>query len=500
MPVGGLGVIDGMSPASTDRVGVLRVPAGDPTLREAVADAEVAVRSVGPTGIGSLAPLLTATCDGRTALYPACPPERAADVAATLASGTLAEKPAAAVVSHDADARTLPRHALAGLDLGERRVLGGAGWRRPTNPDDHRAAGGFVGAEAGEVIDTATTLRGRGWGDWHHDEPVVEGWRMLHDDDRAPAVVVNAHGPLDAHLAESVPFEVLEGACDLARAVDANRVVVYCSAAAETATDRVRDAADAYPDPPAPVAVETGPDVYRAAEPTMALEAIEGNHRLEARLRSPGSLPTLVDRPALVHTARTLAHLAVAVRTGEAPATRLVSVTGDVAEPAIVELPAEGTLETALDAVDLANGFKAACVGGRFGGLTDSLDLAPTPERLADADLGTEGSVEVLGRERCVLCFVGRRTRFAAEANCGRCVPCREGAKQLVGRLRDVFDGEVDRDGIAELVRTMTGASLCAFGVQAGRPARTALTAFDEEVAAHADGRCPTGACSAEVP
>jgi NADH-quinone oxidoreductase subunit F len=69
-----------------------------------------------------------------------------------------------------------------------------------------------------------------------------------------------------------------------------------------------------------------------------------------------------------------------------------------------------------------------------------------------------------------------------------------------VGRLRDVFDGEVDRDGIAELVRTMTGASLCAFGVQAGRPARTALSAFDEEVAAHADGRCPTGACSAEVP
>lgn len=475
---------------------VLRIPAGNPELREAVADADVEVAGVGPTGVESLAPLVTATSDGRTAFHPACSPERAAAAAADLAEGAIDDGAAATVAAHDADAATMPRPALGGLDVGVRHVLGGAGWRRPADPDDHAAAGGFVAAESEAVLGAAESLRGRGWGDWRHDEPVVDDWRAMHEDARSPAVVANAHGnDSDRLLCESVPFEVLEGACHVASVVDASSVVVYVCTGAEAAAERVREAAEAYPDPPAPIAVETGPDVYRAAEPTMALEAIEGNHRLEARLRRPDSLPTLAGRPALIHTARTLAQLAVALRTDEPPTTRLVSVGGDVEAPATVELPTEDSLETALDAVELSDGFKAACVGGRFGGVTDSLAVAPEPAALADADLGTEGIVEVLGSQRCVLSFVGGRTQFAGDANCGRCVPCREGSKQLTTLLRDVYDGECDRDGIAELVRTMTDTSLCEFGVNAGRPARTALSAFGEEVAAHAEGRCPAGAC-----
>jgi hypothetical protein len=49
---------------------------------------------------------------------------------------------------------------------------------------------------------------------------------------------------------------------------------------------------------------------------------------------------------------------------------------------------------------------------------------------------------------------------------------------------------------MAELVRVMETSSICAFGVEAGRPARTALDAFESEFEAHADGRCPAGACA----
>jgi NADH-quinone oxidoreductase subunit F len=232
----------------------------------------------------------------------------------------------------------------------------------------------------------------------------------------------------------------------------------------------------------------------------MALEAIEGNHRLEARLRPPGPERVgLHGRPTLVHTPRTLAHLAVALRTGDLPGTRLVSVTGDVDAPATVELPETATLADALDAVDVSGEFKAACVGGRFGGLTADLDVGVEPAALSAADLGSEGVVDVLADDRCVVEFVGRRTRYAADENCGRCVPCREGTTQLAGLLRDVYDGTYAPDDVVELVRVMETSSICAFGVEAGRPARTAIDAFESEFEAHADGHCPAGSCPERV-
>lgn len=477
----------------TDHRVVVRVPADRDDVRTAASEGDANVVAVGRTGIPDLEPLVTVTIEGRTALYPNCPPDQAADIATDITDGTLDE--GAAVIEHDPDAASFPAAAVRGLDVGTRRVLGGCGWRRPASAADHEAEGGFVDGSPNDVLDAAETLRGRGWGDWRHDDRVADDWRRLRGDEHTAAVVINAHAAVDGLLLESAPLEVLEGAQLAAQVVGAEKVVVYVSEDDERAVTRTRKAADAYPDPVAPVDVVTGPSAYRAAEPTMVLEAIEGNHRLEARLRPPGSsAPTLHETPALVHTARTLAQLAVAVRTG-APPTRLVTVSGDVKSPATVELSESDRLVDALAAVTLVDGFKAACVGGRFGGLTPSLDVAADPDALADADLGTEGTVEVLGETRCVLEFVGKRTQFAAETNCGRCVPCREGSTQLTELLRDVYDGDYDAEGIEELTRVMNASSVCEFGVVAGRPARTTLDAFDAEVAAHADGRCPTGTC-----
>ncbi|MFB6309924.1 MAG: NADH-ubiquinone oxidoreductase-F iron-sulfur binding region domain-containing protein [Salinirussus sp.] len=482
-----------MAGSSTADSAVLRFPARATAIRTAVTDVPVEVRPVGPTGVARHDPFVTATRDGVTACFTNCSPERATNVAAKLADGTVPTESAADVVEHEGEGR--PDFELPGFSVGTRRVLAGAGWERPASPQDYRKAGGFDTVTSDDILGSAATLRGRGWGDWHQDEPIVEHWRTLHSKDRSPAIVVNAHGDLDAFLCESVPLKILEGACLAAQVTNASRIIVYLSTEATAAVEHTEAAGAAYPEPPAPITVETGPAVYRAGEPTMALEALEGNHRLEARLRTPGRLPMLAGQPALVHTARTLAHLATSVRAGEASTTRVVSIGGDVPAPATVELSTETPLSAALDAVENGEEFKAACVGGRFGGLTDTLDVRPTPDALSAADLGTEGSIELLGPDRCVLSFIGRRANFAAEANCGRCVPCREGSKQLVGLLRDVYDGDFEQEGISELVRTMHGASLCAFGVEAARPARTALEGFEWEVAAHADGRCPTGTC-----
>ena len=63
----------------------------------------------------------------------------------------------------------------------------------------------------------------------------------------------------------------------------------------------------------------TGPDMYMAAEPTMALEALDVFDRLEARLRppSPGE-HGLYGRPTVIHTPRTFAQVRRILRSPDA--------------------------------------------------------------------------------------------------------------------------------------------------------------------------------------
>ncbi len=486
-----------MQHTTADGVTVRIAGAGpDPDLLGAAPDGAV---ETGPTGVPALEPLVAVTRDGETALHARCSPAEMESIAAKPNDPTAGDPDA--VVEHAPDPATLPAtgSGLPGLDLGSRVVLGACGWRRPTATEDHEAAGGFLDPDPAAVLDAGADLLGRGWGDLCQDAPLAGVWETARDADGDAAVVLNAHGDAaDRLLLESAPFEALDGAAAVAGTVDADRIVVYASTADERTLATAREAAREYPDPPAPIDVVAGPAEYRAAEPTMAIEAIEGNHRLEARISPPGPESVgLFEAPTVVHTARTTAHLAAALRAddGDAGTTRTVTVTGDVEAPATVELAPGATVEDALAAVTVDGTFKAACVGGRFGGVTRDLDVGVDPGALADADLGTEGTVAVLADDRCVLEFVGRRTQFAADENCGRCVPCREGTVQLAELLRDVYDGDYDPAGIEELVGVMERTSVCEFGVAAGRPARTAIDAFESELLAHADGRCPADSC-----
>jgi NADH-quinone oxidoreductase subunit F len=462
----------------------------------------VEIWSTGPTGIDALEPLLTVSLDDRTAFYAACTPSQAEAVAEQLDEG-LPTADADAVLTHETGPGTLPIPELSPLDVGRRSVLGPCGWVRPTEPEDYRAAGGFCAVSAApDAISTAAqSVTGRGWGDAAADEPIGDTWDRVAEATEPPAVVVNAHGsPADGLLLESAPFLPLDGALAAARVVGADRIVVYLSVADERARDRITEARDALPSdeslPSVDVQIATGPDEYRAAEPTMALEAIEGSDRLEARLRPPGpECEGLFGRPTLVHTPRTLAQVVRAID-GDDP-TRVLTVRGDGA--ATIELPEGASLSAARNAVAFEGQVKAACVGGQFGGLTPDLDVAASPEALDAAGLGMEGVIDLLGEDECIVAYVGEKSRYGKAENCGRCVPCREGSKQLTNLLREVYDGEYRPNGIRELLRVVRSTSLCGFGPDMTRPVETALDHFEAEFHAHADGRCPAGACTADL-
>ncbi|QLG64107.1 NADH dehydrogenase FAD-containing subunit [Halorarum salinum] len=496
---------------------------GRRVLQTARTAAETAdVREVGSTGVRALEPLALVTIGGRTAYYPRPSAEQTRAFVERAESGDVGEDVGTWVVEHDPDVGTLPTPAEGPLGVGSRRVLGGCGW---TDLGDGAHATTEAATLAREDPDAALErlseagLLGRGRGDASRDAPLVEDLRTVRETSGDPVVVVNANesdrrNGTDRTLLGGSPATVLDGTLAVAAIVgaDPGDVVVYTNEDDDLVRSRSRRAAVAAVDalggttgagdPDAPQVV-AGPDEYIAGEFTMALEALEGNDRLEARLRPPGpARHGLYGRPTAVHTPRTLAQVREALLDPDAfdaddadPGTRLVTVTGDVETPATVELPTGSSLAAARDAVDSTGRFKMACVGGLFGGFTRTLDHPANALALENAGLGTGGVVELFDRDRCVVATAGERVRFASEENCGRCFPGREGSKQLLGLLREVYDGEYRDDMIRELTRVMDGSSLCDVGRSVGRCVGTALDGFETEFEAHAAGRCPSGAC-----
>ena len=489
------------------------------TAAEDAAEA-VDVVAVGPTGVDALAPLVLATQNGETAFLPGCTAERARAAVEALEDGSLPE--GEATVEHDPETTSLPTPPAkadesAALGVGSRRVLAGCGWRAPASVADYRAArDGDLAVESAAADPDATRervrdagLRGRGRGDGSTDVPISDAWTTAREADGEPVVVVNGneaddHARADRLLLESAPLAVLDSALSTAHAIDATDVVVYVNDAETLARRRVQEAADALADdrdPDVSIGVVAGPDEYTAGEMTMALEALEGNNRLEARRRPPGPAQYgLHGRPTVIHTPRTFAQIGRALATElggvpRDPGTRLFTLAGDVDARATIELPTDATLDDARGAVALDGGFKTACVGGRFGGLARDLDVPASAPGLRGARLGTNGVIELFGESTCTVALAGRRAKLAREENCGRCVPCREGSKQLVDLLRDVYDGEYQAGMLRELARTMRETSTCEFGEEASRPVTTAMETFEPEFRAHADGRCPSGTC-----
>lgn len=465
----------------------------------------VTVLRTGPTGISEYDPLVLATDAGRTAFFPTAETSRVRDLVTAMEDGELPTDGAAAVVDHDAERTTLPVPTDGPLAVGTRRVLGPCGWLDPLDPTAYQFHS--LDRDASAVADAG--LVGRGRCDAAADEPVADAWRRARETDGDPVVVVNANDADDRQRADRTllagsPMSVLDGVAAVTEYLGTTDAVIHV---AETDTElqaHLREAIDAAADelPVVPVVV-TGPDEYRTGEPTAALEAIEGADRIEPRLQPPTPAEYgLYGRPTVIHTPRTFARVRLALADPEgtdrdaASTTRLLTVTGDVAAPATIEVGADARLSTVRNAVELEGSFKMACVGGVFGGLTRTLDVAPTAAELTAAGLGTEGVVELLNDERCAVATAGERARFASEANSGRCVPGREGTVQLTELLRAVYRGSFDRAKIRELGRVMSRSSNCLLGAHAPRPVLTAMDEFESSFEAHADGRCPSGTCS----
>jgi NADH-quinone oxidoreductase subunit F len=92
---------------------------------------------------------------------------------------------------------------------------------------------------------------------------------------------------------------------------------------------------------------------------------------------------------------------------------------------------------------------------------------------------------------------------FLTEESCGKCVPCREGLRQMHRILTDLCQGrgrEGDIEELEALSEVAVSASLCALGTSAPNPFLSTLRYFRSEYEAHIrEKRCPALSCKALV-
>jgi NADH-quinone oxidoreductase subunit F len=194
------------------------------------------------------------------------------------------------------------------------------------------------------------------------------------------------------------------------------------------------------------------------------------------------------------------------IGTDKSKGTKIFSLVGKINNTGLVEVPMGTMLRDIIFKIGggIPNGkkFKAVQTGGPSGGCIPEklLDLPVDFDKLSEAGsmMGSGGMI-VMDEDNCMVEIARYFTDFLVEESCGKCVPCREGLRQLSRILNRICAGE-GKEGdiqlIEDLSATITDASICALGGTAANPVMSTIKHFRDEYVAHIrDKKCPAGVC-----
>jgi NADH:ubiquinone oxidoreductase subunit F (NADH-binding) len=328
-----------------------------------------------------------------------------------------------------------------------------------------------------DAVVAAAGLRGRGGG-WF---PFVRKLRAVAaaTGSRPPVVVANGMEgePLsekDTYLLAHAPHLVMDGAALAAEAIGASRIILAVPAAAaggwpdgggrrHMITSMLRSAADARRRrriDPVRIEVLEGPRRYLSGQETALVNWINGGPPLPTATRP--FVKGVAGRATLIGNVETFAQLALIARYGpewyraagtpEAPGTTLVTVSGAVVRPGVLEVPVGTPIGEVLRAADAVADPAAVLVGGYGGAWLDGAAagahaLDPESMAAAGAALGP-GIVHVLPRGERGLDRTAEIARWMAGESAGQCGPCRFGLRALSTDLELALRGAFCADGV----------------------------------------------------
>jgi NADH:ubiquinone oxidoreductase subunit F (NADH-binding) len=130
---------------------------------------------------------------------------------------------------------------------------------------------------------------------------------------------------------------------------------------------------------------------------------------------------------------------------------------------------------------------KAIQTGGPSGGVIpeDLFDTKVSYESLqALGSIMGSGGMIVMDETDSMVEIAKFYLGFCVDESCGKCAPCRNGGKQMLGLLEKVADGrgeKEDIDHVRAIAHCMQKASLCGLGQTAPNPVLSTLKYFGDE-------------------
>ena len=380
-----------------------------------------------------------------------------------------------------------------------------------------------------EILDSG--LRGRGGGGF----PTGMKWKFTAANKGGKSYVVcngdegDPGAFMDRSVMEGDPHKLLEGMAIAAFAIGADEGYIYVRAEYPLAIQRLRKAiADAEErhylgknimgtEFSFEIHIKEGAGAFVCGEETALIASIEGERGMP---RPKPPFPAncgLFGRPTLINNVETLANVPVIMLKGakwfasmgteKSKGTKTFALTGEVNNTGLIEVPMGTTLREIVFNIGggIRNGkkFKAVQIGGPSGGcLTEEhLDIPMDYDNLiqAGAMVGSGGLV-VMNEDTCIVEVARFFMNFTQNESCGKCVPCREGTKNMLKILEKIVHGEgtmEDLDKLEELAEAVKDGSLCGLGKTAPNPVLSTLKYFRDEYIAHIkDKKCPAGVCT----
>jgi NADH-quinone oxidoreductase subunit F len=146
-----------------------------------------------------------------------------------------------------------------------------------------------------------------------------------------------------------------------------------------------------------------------------------------------------------------------------------------------------------------AGGAARGCIPPSFLDLTIDMEDRPNESLM----IGT-GGIIVLDDKACMVDMARYLVEFFLDESCGKCVPCREGLRQMAGIMDRICTGEgseADLFLLERLAGTMKAAAVCGLGGMAPSAVMTNLQHFRDEFETHIrDKQCPAGVCRGLAP
>jgi NADH:ubiquinone oxidoreductase subunit F (NADH-binding) len=305
----------------------------------------------------------------------------------------------------------------------------------------------------------------------------------------------------DRTLLTLSPHLVLDGIAAAVAAVGATEAIVCVDRAAVTSQRALAAAlAERGTLDRIPVRVAPVPGRYVAGEETALVSWLNGGSAKPAFVPPRPFQRGVHDRPTLIDNVETLAHLGLIARYGSdwfrqvgttgAPGSMLVTISGAVARPGVVEAACGTPLR---DLLAVAGGatepLSAVLLGGYFG-------TWEAPEaawaRTLDLTVGA-GVIIAFPAEVCALVEIARLARWLAGQSAGQCGPCVNGLPAIAGDVEALARGEVTPEIVASLRRRLQlvpGRGACHLPDGVSRVIATGLNMFPSEIEAHRGGRC----------